>query len=79
MTEPTETVVPIYGGGTSIDYRAEANRQAEDYRSSQRCADWEMIAKSKGKKGNPAVLAIWLGLVVLSWTLIILGISWALP
>lgn len=78
MAEYNYPVETIYGGQTTLDNRADAARQAGFYNNSQRKQDWEQIAQAEGKRGNLAVLAIWLGMIVLFWTLIILGASWVL-
>lgn len=46
MPEATETVIPIYGGKASVDYRADGQRQADDYRASLRKHDWDRIAQA---------------------------------
>ena len=68
MTDQMETVIPIYGGGASIDHRADGECQAEDYRSSRRCADWERIARGEGKPGGYGFLWWCVGVAVIAVT-----------
>lgn len=72
LVDVSENVTPIYGGGASVDYRADGQRQADDYRASQRFADWERIARGKGKPGGYGFLWWCLGVVV-----IVAAVTWS--